>query len=201
VAKDMVLTAAHCIFPLPESGQVQIMREDLNSNDGEEINVTEFIIHPSYNDDTLAFDYALLVLESATTEDIKLIKLNSNPFFPAVGSVARIMGWGDTTHQGPSSNVTLEANVDVISNAECSELTDDVIKKHTICTLRKDKFVGGGDSGETTNFSVRSQALSNKGTKGHSPRSSFPEFCRWSTHHCWCITRQRCSDRHCIMGL
>jgi secreted trypsin-like serine protease len=44
VAKDVVLTAAHCIKdkksdPLPTSGSVQIKRHDLNSNDGEEIKV------------------------------------------------------------------------------------------------------------------------------------------------------------------
>jgi trypsin len=69
-AKDVVLSSAHCIFPLPTSTLVTIKRQDLNSNDGEEIKVKEFIRHPSYNDDTLDFDYALLALERATTQDI-----------------------------------------------------------------------------------------------------------------------------------
>jgi secreted trypsin-like serine protease len=54
------------------------MRQDLTSNDGEEIDVKKFIRHPSYNDDTLDFNYALLVLERTTTQDIKLIRLNSD---------------------------------------------------------------------------------------------------------------------------
>ncbi|MEY3179342.1 MAG: hypothetical protein RJB42_1585 [Bacteroidota bacterium] len=56
----------------------------------------------SYNNDTLDFDYALLVFERATTQDIKLIMLNSDENFPAPDSVARIMGWGQTTTE-PSS--------------------------------------------------------------------------------------------------
>lgn len=149
MAKDVVLTASHCIEPLPTSGSVVIKRHDLTSNDGERINVKEFILHPSFNPKTLAFDYALVVLERATTQDVKLIVLNSDQNFPAAGSVARIMGWGLTTHQpdAAGSDVVLEADVNVISNNQCAGLVKG-IEDHTICTLRKDKFVGSGDSGK-----------------------------------------------------
>jgi secreted trypsin-like serine protease len=195
VAKDVVLTASHCIEPLPTSGSVVIKRHDLTSNDGERINVKEFILHPSYNPKTFAFDYALVVLERATTQDVKLIVLNSDQNFPAAGSVARIMGWGRTTHQpGSGSDVALEADVNVISNNQCAGLTGEVIGDHTICTLRKDKFVGKGDSGKELVCALKQKAT------WHSPQSPFHEMGRWSTHHCWCFTRARCSSWHCIMG-
>jgi trypsin len=123
VAKDIVLTAAHCIFPRPKSGSVTIMREDLNSTDGEKINAKEFIPHPSYDDDSTntAFDYALIVLERATTQDIKLIKLNSDENFPAPGTIAHLMGWGRTSAGGSGSDVALEVDLKVVSNDVCRE--------------------------------------------------------------------------------
>jgi secreted trypsin-like serine protease len=92
VAKDVVLTAAHCIDPLPTSTLVTIKRFDLTTNDGEVIMVKDQNLHPTWNKTTVNFDYALLVLERATTQDIKLIQLNSDEKFPALGSVAHVMG-------------------------------------------------------------------------------------------------------------
>jgi hypothetical protein len=142
VAKDMVLTAGHCIFPHPTSGSVQIKRHDLNSTDGEEIEVKEFISHPSYDDYTKEFDYALLVLERATTQDIKLIRLNSDENFPAVGSVARVMGWGLIQNESKDNRtktaIAMEVDVNVISNAECGARWADMnmtIEDFHICTF------------------------------------------------------------------
>jgi secreted trypsin-like serine protease len=154
----MVLTAAHCIFPIPtppSSASVKIMRQDLNSNDGEEIKVIKFIPHPDY--DKPDVDYALLVLERATTQDIKLIKLNSDENFPAPGSVAHVMGWGDTngynTTERLPSDVALEADVNVVSNAECdSKWGPDRIEAFHICTFDQDKAACQGDSGEIQDF-------------------------------------------------
>jgi trypsin len=124
VAKDMVLTAAHCLTNRI-SAKVQINRNEwTNSNVGEEIDVKEFIIHPQWNEATTAFDYALLVLERATTQDIKLIKLNSDEIFPAPETMAHLMGWGLTAppgEQGQLSNVALEVDLKVVSNDVCRE--------------------------------------------------------------------------------
>lgn len=122
VAKDVVLTAAHCIEPLPTSASVAIMRQDKTSKDGEKIKVKDFIIHPTRNKETKEFDYALLVLESATTQDIKLIKLNSDENFPAPGTMAHLMGWGRTKLEpGTGSNVAMEVDLKVVSNDVCKE--------------------------------------------------------------------------------
>jgi secreted trypsin-like serine protease len=128
----------------------------LNNTDvGEDIMVKDWIPHPDYDDDSADFDYALLVLESATTQDIELIRLNSDENFPAVGSVARIMGWGLTKNEGEGdenrtdTNIAMEAVVNIISNAECAAYHDDTtIEDFHICTFEQSKAFCDGDSGE-----------------------------------------------------
>jgi trypsin len=147
VAKDMVLTAAHCIENRI-SAKVQINRNEWrNSNVGEEIDVKEFIIHPSYVFPD--FDIALLVLERATTQDIKLIGLNSDENFPASGTPGQLIGWGET-EAGSGSDVALEVDTVVISNAECNEKEkwDGAIKDFQMCTFKKGQSTCQGDSGE-----------------------------------------------------
>jgi secreted trypsin-like serine protease len=154
VAKDMVLTAAHCIDamgedPLPNSISVTIMRRALNSTDGEEIKSKEIIKHPQWDSDKIDFDYALLVLDRATTQDVKLIKLNSDPNFPPPDSPSRVMGWGKT-ETGNGSNVPFEVDVNVISNVECDTFWGGEGRIHNvhICTLEQSKSFCQGDSGE-----------------------------------------------------
>jgi trypsin len=153
VAKDVVLTASHCIFdPIPDSAYVTIGRTDLTSTDGEEIKVRKMIPHPDYSGEPdYDYDYALLVLERATTQDIKLITLNSDENFPAPGSVARIMGWGATDAYGTVyPDTPSEADVNVISKAECaaSAYNNHTIEDFHICTFEQSKAFCNGDSGE-----------------------------------------------------
>jgi hypothetical protein len=99
---------------------VQINRNEWrDTNVGEEINAKEFIFHPQWNKTSTSFDCALLVLERATSEDTKLIGLNSDENFPAPGTTAHLMGWGLTSAGNPS-DVALEVDLKVISNDECN---------------------------------------------------------------------------------
>jgi trypsin len=166
VANDMVLTAAHCIQDRI-AAKVQINRNEWRDTTvGEEINAKEFIFHPQWNKVTLGFDYALIVLERATTEDIKLIELNSDENFPAPGSAARVMGWGKT-ETGSLSDVALKVDVNVISKAECAAYWDGTpinagknltIDDFHICTFEQGQGGCQGDSGEIElSFSFISQ--------------------------------------------
>ena len=96
VAKDIVLTAAHCAASIEDANAV-IGRHDLSMFDGEEIEVDQVVVHPEYNA-TAAFaanDYALAMLSQPTSLVTEFAQLNSNAFLPATGDVARVMGWGD----------------------------------------------------------------------------------------------------------
>jgi secreted trypsin-like serine protease len=153
VAKDVVLTAAHCITDIvsTKSTLVTIKRFDLTNTDvGEVIKVKNWIVHPDWNSDKKEFDYALLVLECATTQDIKLVQLNSDENFPLPGALARTMGWGKT-EVSDGSDVALKVDTEVISNVECREklaVSNAKIEDFHICTFKQSKGVCGGDSGE-----------------------------------------------------
>jgi hypothetical protein len=145
VAKDVVLTAPHCIdVKNRKSASVQIK--------GEEIKVKEFIIHPRWwNAIRDWFAFALVVLERPTTQDIKLIRLNSDENFPAPNSLARVMGWGYTDANKTDTDVAFQADVNLISNAECAAKWADknvTIGDYNICTFEQGQggYVGG--SGE-----------------------------------------------------
>jgi secreted trypsin-like serine protease len=123
IAPDVVLTAAHCIGG--GSYSVAVGRDDLTSNDGEEIAVAQEIRHPEYSWDTDENDFALLLLSESVSvlSEEELVRINSDPAFPAAGDLARTMGWGDTDPDDASAVVSdelLEVDLPVISNEECS---------------------------------------------------------------------------------
>ena len=92
------------------SFNVLINRHDKTSSDGESIPRKKEIKHPNYNGNTLANDFAIVFLDSATTEKVDFVKFNQDDSYPAAGSVSRAMGWGTTSSGGADSNVLLEVS-------------------------------------------------------------------------------------------
>jgi hypothetical protein len=129
----------------------------MESKDGEEIKVKEFIIHPKYGAPyRLSYDFALLVLERATTQNIKLIRLNTNKY-PTPGKTVRVMGWGRTSPSGKGSKVAKKVDVKVVSNADCKAIWGGhKIFDDNICAFQPKKKSGKwrpshcrGDSGKS----------------------------------------------------
>jgi secreted trypsin-like serine protease len=137
IARDVVLTAAHCQIKNVPLDNVAIGRHNIFNYDvGEDITVRKELPHPTYNyDDTTASDFdndfMLIFLNHAVNNmNIVPVKLNSNPSFPAVGQYAKSMGWGDidlrddwnddTTHDHTPSDVLKEVELTVISNEDCA---------------------------------------------------------------------------------
>ncbi|KAL7505122.1 hypothetical protein ACHAXN_003770 [Cyclotella atomus] len=160
IAVDVVLTAAHCIGG--GSYSVAVGRDDLTSNDGQEIPVAQEIRHPSYSWDTDENDLALLLLSEAVTavpeEDI--VRINSDASFPSAGDLARSMGWGDTDPDDFNAVVSdelLEVDLPVISNEECSaakgtdngytDSYESYIFDSMLCTFEPGLDACQGDSG------------------------------------------------------
>ena len=154
IAKDVVLTAAHCapkagaFFPL-----VVLGRHDLsNSDDGKVFPVRQQVTHPEHGNVMLDNDFMLVFLEGASTDDnVITVKLNSDPLVPSVGQDVTVMGWGDTDNNIVNfepSYVLMNVDMSVISNQECdaSELIIGLITDNMLCA-RANGIHCNGDSG------------------------------------------------------
>ena len=157
ILKDVVLTAAHC---LGGSIDVMIGRHDFADSDGEIISAKWQIEHPGYNRNTDEYDLALIVLSRPVSNAVPLITLNEDSSYPSVGTIAHVMGWGNT-NGNPNVNMPLPeemhmVDVEVISNQQCEDLERGGasysgygfgIYQSNICTFTQQKDACQGDSG------------------------------------------------------
>ena len=123
IAPDVVLSAAHCA-----GGEYKaiIGRHDLETDDGDEVDVGIEMMHPDYDDGTTDNDFMLLFLNRSTTEDVELVQVN--PDATSEGTNVTAMGWGDTNEDEnirEPANELMEVEVTVISNEECDNSESD----------------------------------------------------------------------------
>jgi len=119
IAKDVVLTAAHCKGP-PFS--VVIGRHDIRDEDGEVIGIKRQLPHPNYRAIATDNDFMLVFLKRpASADNAQLVKLNFSNSVPQTGKAVTVMGWGDTdvSHNVELSDVLMKAQVNVIANDQC----------------------------------------------------------------------------------
>lgn len=134
VAKDMVLSAAHCAG---FATSVELGRYDktvpYNETIHETIDVAYEIKHPLWDSATVDNDFMLMklvhpsiLIEEQRRKDIRisLIQLNTDPNVPSVpGEKLTIMGWGDTNADPdllePSMQV-LETQLEYVPNNVCA---------------------------------------------------------------------------------
>lgn len=128
IARDVVLTAAHCQGGVDH---VTVGRHNVsNYADGEDITIREELPHPSYDDSkdlpvedlrNLDNDFMLVFLDRAADNAVP-IKLNSDVSFPTIGHYATSMGWGDIDIQfdyQTASNVLKQVALKIVSNEDC----------------------------------------------------------------------------------
>jgi len=140
VREDWVVTAAHCVLgDSPGNIQVKIGLHNVNGTTGSVTrNVSEIIIHPNYNSNSLNNDYALLRLSSPITnfEPIQLATSDNHDDEPVISTT---MGWGATQSGGSSSAILLE--VDVPIDNSCGSYSNSSITNNMVCA-------GDGNGGE-----------------------------------------------------
>jgi trypsin len=150
-----VLSAAHCA-----GGEYRavIGRHDLDTDDGDEVDVEVELMHPEYDDDTTDNDFMLVFLSRPTTEDAQLVHVESDVV--PVDTNVTVMGWGDTD---PAHNVSepatelMEVEVSIISNEDCDASTGtigdwtdnyhDQITENMMCAKDSGEDSCQGDSG------------------------------------------------------
>jgi secreted trypsin-like serine protease len=165
IARDVILTAAHC----QGFTRVIVGRHDRYDYDNGEVfdsfDEDDFVIHPLHNTFTLGIDndVMLVFLTGATADDVVTVRLNSDPSVPYLGQQLTVMGWGDTDADLGGDNffvsdVLMNVDVSYISNEECdaSEGDDEygdfqaykhVVTDSMLCANAYQKGFCFGDSG------------------------------------------------------
>lgn len=163
IAKDVLLTAAHC-----EGGGswVYHKKHDLDATDADAITlrVKSTVPHPYYNSYSSDNDFMLYFLEphegNLFQEDPVLVKLNSNPSIPSDDQMVTVMGWGDTTasaYSSTTSDVLRNVELKVVPNDICEQSSGDAdgiymsyygkISENMLCAKGTNQDSCQGDSG------------------------------------------------------
>mmetsp|Transcript_759 Transcript_759/g.1205 ORF Transcript_759/g.1205 Transcript_759/m.1205 type:complete len:344 (+) Transcript_759:265-1296(+) len=149
LAKDMVLSAAHCADggSLPRY-DVVIGRHDHDEYwDGDRVDVAREYIHPNYNEFTNNYDVMVVKLARSTRADVATIKLNSSTSKPSSGQPVTVVGWG-VTESGYTSDELREVEVTAVSPFSCrSSYGFDVITDEMLCGGDPYEDSCQGDSG------------------------------------------------------
>ncbi len=122
IAKDWVLTAAHCVVGKTGAAlEALINRANVLSTQGERIAIKQTVIHPAYNSVTQENDIALLKLAtSAQADPIETLPDFSSQDNPGQNAVA--LGWGNTlTYREFFPNDLQQVILPIVSNATCQE--------------------------------------------------------------------------------
>jgi secreted trypsin-like serine protease len=158
VAPDMILTAAHCIYPSDDpiikiTAIVNYTQTTKRQTGFEYIRrVTKQIQYPKYNWDKSIGDVALLLLQRAVT-GVPLLNLNNVSTVPLVGQSLTVLGFGDTS---PGKAVfpknLLEVSVPAVSQQDCNDdnsYQGTIVESAMLCAGFEmgGKDSCGGDSG------------------------------------------------------
>jgi len=167
VSKDCILTTAHCSNKVTGNSDISAVVGRYNLDDtskGETMKVKLEKLHPMYNVElaNVAWDYdfAIMCFTKPTMTNSRIIQLNKDPSFPAIGGLVRVMGWGDTN---PSENIRTPsnklqvANLRTVSNEQCDGTTGTYgtysisfkgqIERSMMCAWSKTRDACQGDSG------------------------------------------------------
>jgi secreted trypsin-like serine protease len=153
ISSRWVLTAAHCVDFLesPDEVAVAVSRTNLDSAEGERVDVRAFYVHPDYDPNVISPDVALLRLARPVTgiEPIELADA-SDDTFEAAGTMLTVIGWGNTSTTGQASfpDALREVVVPVVDDTTCDTAYHGFVTVETqLCAGQKGIDSCGGDSG------------------------------------------------------
>uniref|UniRef100_A0A8B9H1Y5 Zmp:0000001114 n=1 Tax=Astyanax mexicanus TaxID=7994 RepID=A0A8B9H1Y5_ASTMX len=139
ISNRWLLSAAHCFASLDPSGMQDQERDDSNVQVRE---VQTIITHQDYNQLTQDNDIALLELKEplvfSNTVHPVCLPANSH-VFPA-GMPCWVTGWGALREGGRASRVLQKAEVKIINDTVCDDVTEGQVTSRMLCS----GFLAGG---------------------------------------------------------
>ncbi|XP_063366342.1 protein masquerade [Cydia amplana] len=154
IGTQWVLTAAHCVTNIVRSGDaiyVRVGDHDLTRKYGspgaQTLRVATTYIHHNHNSQTLDNDIALLKLhgKAELKEGVCLVCLPARGVSHAAGKRCTVTGYGYMGETGPIPLRVREAELPVVSDAECIRKVNAVTEK--IFILPASSFCAGGEEG------------------------------------------------------
>ncbi|CAH2301621.1 transmembrane protease serine 11C-like [Pelobates cultripes] len=144
ISDTWLLSAAHCFETYKDVNLWTVIVGTLSSSRGTGLQVKEIIVHENYGTPAKANDIALLRMAAPIlfTQYIRPVCLpNESAVFPN-NSSCYITGWGSLVSGGPIASVLQQAEVKIISTAQCSSaaMYGSIINPSMICA----GYVNGG---------------------------------------------------------
>jgi len=153
IAKDMVLSAAHCAYDEGTPNYDAVIKQHDHSEwydqDLDRVDAVREYIHPNYSENTNNFDVMVVKLARTTSANVATVKLNSSNSKPSSNASVTVVGWG-ITQTGNTSDELKEVEVKVVSQASCRSLYIASINKITdtmLCAADPNEDSCQGDSG------------------------------------------------------
>ena len=118
-----IMTAAHCTAGKSISSiRVLLGEHDTTDSVADIRTISAITDHPSYQANTLAYDFSILTLSSPITFNRVMapVCLPADVTSLYTGQLATVTGWGTTSFGGSLSGKLLEVDVTVTSNAQCN---------------------------------------------------------------------------------
>ncbi|CAH0384577.1 unnamed protein product [Bemisia tabaci] len=154
IGTQWVLTAAHCVTNIVRSGDaiyVRVGDHDLTRKYGspgaQTLRVATTYIHHNHNSQTLDNDIALLKLhgQAELRDGVCLVCLPARGVSHAAGKRCTVTGYGYMGEAGPIPLRVREAEIPIVSDAECIRKINAVTEK--IFILPASSFCAGGEEG------------------------------------------------------
>ncbi|MPY77778.1 MAG: trypsin-like serine protease [Actinophytocola sp.] len=121
VASDKVVTAAHCtVSQQPGDLTVVSGRTELSSDEGTESEVTDIWVHPNNGTDGANYDVAVLTLADPVEQQVADLAEPDDPAYKPK-TKATVLGWGDTSEGGQSTDHLQQVEVPITTDEYCSD--------------------------------------------------------------------------------
>ncbi|MCP2260757.1 Trypsin [Streptoalloteichus tenebrarius] len=150
VAPTKVLTAAHCVANRALSDlRVIAGREDKLSGEGIVAGIASAWVHPSFQSTNRGDDVAVVTLDRAVPYPALPVAGAGDAALYQPGSVAAVLGWGDTAEGGPSARYLMRAFVPIMVDAECAGAYPEFDAARMVCAGYPEGRIDAcqGDSG------------------------------------------------------